>query len=111
MLPEPSRCASAARTQGLSPSIAAASRYSHCCRPRISIVEEAAMPKLADAIDLLHQDHERVQALFRRAQQADDAEFRKIAPQVCRMLKEHSALEENVFYPYVRQTTGMQQMI
>jgi hemerythrin superfamily protein len=62
-----------------------------------------------DAIDLLKQDHERVERAFRDFEKMDrhDAEgCRRLIQDVCEALRLHSTLEEEVFYPAVREAIG-----
>jgi hemerythrin-like domain-containing protein len=59
-----------------------------------------------DAIDLLKQDHDRVEKAFKDFEKLDrqDAEAcRQLIQTVCEELKVHTALEEEVFYPAVRE--------
>ena len=65
-------------------------------RPRITV----------DAIDLLKQDHDRVEKAFREFDKLDrqDTEAcRRLVQTVCRELRLHTALEEEVFYPAIRE--------
>jgi hemerythrin-like domain-containing protein len=58
-----------------------------------------------DAIDLLIEDHEKVDKLFKEFEDADrdDDETRsRIVEQACMELKVHSMLEQEVFYPAIR---------
>ena len=60
----------------------------------------------ADAIDLLKQDHERVEKAFKEFEKMDrqDAEAcRRLIEQVCEELTVHTTLEEEIFYPAVRE--------
>jgi hemerythrin superfamily protein len=60
-----------------------------------------------DAIDLLKNDHNSVKELFDRFKKADDRRSKaKIAGQALTELKIHAALEEEIFYPAVRQRVG-----
>ncbi len=58
-----------------------------------------------NAITLLRQDHERVRKLFREYGEAGDrmSERRHVADQVLMELAIHSTLEEEIFYPAVRE--------
>jgi hemerythrin-like domain-containing protein len=71
--------------------------------------EEAAMPKSRpkhpDAIDLLKQDHDKVEKAFKQFEKMDreDAEARsELVRAVCDELKVHTTLEEEIFYPAAR---------
>ncbi|HEU5176108.1 MAG TPA: hemerythrin domain-containing protein [Burkholderiales bacterium] len=60
----------------------------------------------ADAIDLLKQDHERVEKAFKEFEKLDrqDAEAcRRLIGGVCEALTVHTTLEEEIFYPAVRE--------
>ena len=60
----------------------------------------------ADAIDLLKQDHERVEKAFKEFEKLDrqDAEAcRRLIVGVCEALTAHTTLEEEIFYPAVRE--------
>ena len=60
-----------------------------------------------DAIDLLKNDHDSIKELFDRFKKAVDRRVKaKIASQALNALKIHSALEEEIFYPAVRQRVG-----
>ena len=59
-----------------------------------------------DAITLLKADHQAVKRLFRTFEQAGDRAFStksKTAKAIVRELSRHAAIEEQVFYPAVRQ--------
>ncbi|TFZ00341.1 hemerythrin domain-containing protein [Ramlibacter humi] len=60
-----------------------------------------------DALDLLDADHRQVRALFLEyrklaANDAPDARRKALAEQICMELTIHAKLEEDVFYPAVR---------
>lgn len=63
------------------------------------------MAKQANALDLLRADHRKVAALFKRFERADDAEQQSIAAEAIESLRSHAAVEEEVFYPFVREAT------
>jgi len=59
-----------------------------------------------DAIDLLKQDHDRVEKAFKEFEKMDrqDAQgCRRLIERVCEELSVHTTLEEEVFYPAVRE--------
>jgi hemerythrin-like domain-containing protein len=67
-----------------------------------------------DAIDLLKQDHERVERALREFEKMDrhDAEAcRRLIQAVCDELKMHTLLEEEVFYPALREAIGDQDLM
>jgi hypothetical protein len=59
-----------------------------------------------DAITLLQHDHDKVAAAFREFEVLDRQDFaacRKLIAAVCEELKSHAQLEDEVFYPVVRE--------
>ncbi|HTL70155.1 MAG TPA: hemerythrin domain-containing protein [Candidatus Eisenbacteria bacterium] len=57
--------------------------------------------------DLLREDHNRVKELFQEFEDAEGAQEKKrIAETAIRELKIHTAIEEEIFYPAVRQELG-----
>ena len=57
-----------------------------------------------DAITLLKQDHKTVEKLFKQFEKAKQpAQQRKLAGQVIKELSVHAAIEEQVFYPAIRE--------
>ncbi|MTV39366.1 hemerythrin domain-containing protein [Duganella radicis] len=59
-----------------------------------------------DAIALLTQDHENVKALFEQYEELGDRAHvskHKLALQICQELTKHTMIEEEIFYPAVRQ--------
>ena len=57
-----------------------------------------------DAIDLLKQDHRKVEALFKAFKAAGDKRMQKsIARQICNELEVHAKIEEKLFYPAAKQ--------
>jgi len=62
------------------------------------------MPKATNAIALLKEDHAKVKDLFDQFDKAkDSAKKKRIADQAIMELKIHATLEEEIFYPKVRQ--------
>jgi hemerythrin superfamily protein len=62
----------------------------------------------ADATTLLAKDHKEVRALFKRYEklskaEADGSERQELAEQICQMLTVHAQIEEEIFYPAVRE--------
>jgi hemerythrin superfamily protein len=60
----------------------------------------------ADAIDMLKQDHDRVEKSFKDFEKTDrqDTEAcRRLIGSVCQELTVHTTLEEEIFYPAVRE--------
>lgn len=64
-----------------------------------------ATSKKMDAVELLLSDHEKVKKLFDQFEKASDNGSRKgdIAREILSELEAHSKIEEEIFYPAVRQ--------
>lgn len=62
--------------------------------------------KPKDAVDKLKADHDAVEELVDRIGKAPPAEARKLGIRMCNMLKIHMILEEELFYPALRQAGG-----
>jgi len=64
--------------------------------------KQAAKPE--DAIQLLMTDHREVEALFKKFESAKDDDSAKadIVAQICEALSVHAEIEEEIFYPAVR---------
>ena len=63
----------------------------------------------ADAVAVLKDDHRSVEAIFRRFEAAGPRAYatkRKLVDRFIRELSIHAAIEEQVFYPAVRQAVG-----
>lgn len=59
------------------------------------------------ALEILMADHRKVEALFEKyekAKGADDASRRGIAQSICGELTVHARIEEEIFYPWLRET-------
>ena len=59
------------------------------------------------ALEALMADHRKVEALFKdyeKAKQADDESRRDIAENICVELTVHATVEEELFYPWLRET-------
>ena len=65
-----------------------------------------------DALNLLRQDHARVKELFGRFEKARSEEQKaKLAETICNELKVHAQIEEDVFYPAVREALEDEELI
>src|SRR5437879_3625683 len=65
-----------------------------------------------NAVELLKADHEKVKELFDQFENTEDrATRKKIVEQACQELKVHSAIEEEIFYPAVRQAIEDQEIM
>ncbi len=60
-------------------------------------------PQQRDALQMLAEDHRKVEELFEKYENARSASVqRKIVQQICEELTIHTMIEEQVFYPAVR---------
>jgi hypothetical protein len=65
-----------------------------------------------NAIELLKDDHEKVKGIFEQFEETDDQDRKQeLARQAIRELKIHSAIEEEIFYPAVRQETDEKEIV
>jgi hemerythrin-like domain-containing protein len=65
------------------------------------------------AIELLEADHRKVEGLFERferAKEGDEESKRAIAQRICGELKVHAQLEEELFYPWLRENMDEEEM-
>jgi hemerythrin superfamily protein len=70
------------------------------------------MAKGLDALELLRQDHARVEQLFRRFERSRGADDQAgLIEDVCTALTEHADLEEQLFYPIVLDMTSAEQLM
>jgi len=61
-------------------------------------------PSKKDAVDLLKEDHRKVESLFRQFESADDnARKVELAQTICAELTVHAQIEEQIFYPAARE--------
>jgi hemerythrin superfamily protein len=56
-----------------------------------------------DALKMLKEDHARVKALFERFEKSNGSSKERIARTICDELKVHAQLEEDLFYPAIRE--------
>lgn len=56
-----------------------------------------------DAITLLKRDHEAVRLMFEEFEKADEDRKFELAAQICQALTVHATIEEEIFYPQVRE--------
>ena len=63
-----------------------------------------------DAVKLLKDDHEKVKGLFRQFEKArSDDKKKQLADEIMHELEVHSQIEEEIFYPAVREKGGSSQ--
>ncbi len=65
-----------------------------------------------DAIKLLEDDHEKVKGLFRTFEKARSEDRKKqLADEIMMELEVHSQIEEEIFYPAVREKVGEDELV
>jgi hemerythrin superfamily protein len=67
-----------------------------------------------DAVALLTADHKEVKKLFKSFEdlaEGDDEEKQALAQQICSMLTVHATIEEEIFYPAVRESIEEQDLL
>ena len=70
------------------------------------------MPKSHNALELLRKDHRTVLTLLRRFEKSsDEREQHELCSEIIAELGAHTALEEDCFYPYVRDSTDRLDLI
>jgi hemerythrin superfamily protein len=68
--------------------------------------------RASNPIEMLREDHRKVQDLFQLFEDADDPEsMREIAAETIKELKIHAAIEEEIFYPALRKATGADDLL
>jgi hemerythrin superfamily protein len=60
----------------------------------------------SDAVSLLKRDHADVKQLFKQFQDAEADEKASLVELICAMLKVHTQIEEEIFYPAAREVLG-----
>lgn len=69
--------------------------------------KQGAAGRAQDATTLLEADHREVSGYFERYQSlTDDSEKKALATKICRALKVHTQIEEELLYPAARRATG-----
>lgn len=66
---------------------------------------------VTDAIDLLTRDHRLVDELFASFFQAAPQQLDPLARRVCKMIRIHTQVEEELFYPAARRALGEEQLV
>ena len=64
-----------------------------------------------DAITLLKQDHEAVRQMFEEFEKADEDRKFELAAEICQALTVHATIEEEIFYPQVREAIEAEDMM
>ena len=72
----------------------------------------AATTEAADPVSMLKQDHKNVKALFDQFEDTDDEKVQmQIAMKAIGELKVHAAIEEEIFYPAVKDTVDDEELM
>jgi hypothetical protein len=64
-----------------------------------------------DALQLLHEDHEKVKKLFLQAEDAEGDELQRICSQIKNELEIHAHIEETIFYPAMEKYDDLKEMV
>jgi hemerythrin superfamily protein len=67
--------------------------------------------KEPDAIQLLRQDHDDVRKMFEEFESADEDRNFELAAEICQALTVHSTIEEEIFYPQVREVIDAEDLM
>jgi hypothetical protein len=79
---------------------------------RNSSGERASSGAETNAIEMLRADHEKVQEMFTEFEDLDDAQEKgELVERACRELTIHAQLEEEIFYPAVRDALDEEDLI
>ena len=81
-------------------------------RPKKETTSAAATPS-RDALELLEEDHRKVEEMFDEFDEleGDDKRRGQLAKQICRELTVHAQIEEEIFYPRARGATKDDELI
>ena len=78
----------------------------------VKSAKKAALPKAQDATMLLRADHKLVSGLFAEYEQTNStAKKKKLVAQICKELSVHAQVEEEIFYPAVKQALKDKELI
>mgnify|MGYP001627454230 CR=1 FL=1 len=69
------------------------------------------MDQAQDAVELLMQDHRRVEELVEQFEQSEGDEKQRLAEQIALELRVHTRIEEEIFYPAVREALDDDDMV
>lgn len=69
------------------------------------------MSKQTNALEVLRKDHKEVQSLFQRFEGASGKDQEKLCRQMIDALQMHTRIEEEVFYPYLRESSGREDLV
>jgi hemerythrin-like domain-containing protein len=66
---------------------------------------------MPNAVEMLREDHRKVQELFQQFEQGDEDAKEQIAAQTIQELEVHTALEEEIFYPAAREEGDEEEIV
>ena len=66
--------------------------------------------KHANALQVLRHDHRELQGMFHKFEKAQEREQEQLCREMVEALKMHTRIEEEVFYPYLREATGDEEL-
>jgi len=69
------------------------------------------MARQSNALEMLRKEHKHLQSLFHRFEKSSDREQDDVCREMVDALERHTRIEDEVFYPYVRQTTDRLDLI
>lgn len=71
-----------------------------------------AMARVVNGLELLRKEHQEVDRLFRRFEKLGEVqEQQALAQEIVTALQHHAQLEEDVFYPFLREATGREDLV
>src|SRR3954469_7869829 len=73
--------------------------------------DEEASNSVNDALELLTRDHTIVRQLFEGFRAAAAQQLDPLARRICKMLRVHTQIEEEIFYPIARRALGDDDLI
>ncbi|HUC12218.1 MAG TPA: hemerythrin domain-containing protein [Stellaceae bacterium] len=82
-------------------------------KERQNVKTSTAAKSATDALQLLEEDHRKVEELFDEYDEmsGDDQRRGELADQICRELTVHAQIEEEIFYPRAREATKDNELI
>ncbi|HYY25934.1 MAG TPA: hemerythrin domain-containing protein [Candidatus Udaeobacter sp.] len=66
---------------------------------------------MPNAVEMLREDHRKVQELFQQFEHGDEEAKEQIAAQTIQELEVHTALEEEIFYPAAREESDKEETV
>jgi iron-sulfur cluster repair protein YtfE (RIC family) len=77
----------------------------------MALLDEEASNSVNDALELLTRDHTIVRQLFEGFRAAAPQQLDPLARRICKMLRVHTQIEEEIFYPIARRALGDDDLI